>query len=98
VIDVDAPHGLPTMRQLIADGLLPRTVVSRTGGGGYQMFYGHPGGGVRILSGAGKGGLGVDSKADGGYVVVSPSVHPRTRKPYRWIGSFADGLTPLPQY
>jgi hypothetical protein len=75
VVDVDAPHGLPTMRQFIADGLLPRTVVQRTGGG-YQLVYKHPGGGTRIMSGAGKGGTGVDVKADDAYVVVAPSVHP----------------------
>jgi len=95
VVDVDAPHGLPVMRQYIADGLLPRTVAQRTGGGGYQLLYRHPG--VRIPSGAGKGGAGVDIKADGGYVVVAPSVHPRTRRPYRWIGSCTIDLTPLPQ-
>ena len=41
--------------------------------------------------------MGVDIKADGGYIVVSPSIHPRTGGPYQWIGSFADDLTPLPQ-
>jgi hypothetical protein len=97
VTDVDAPHGIPTMRQLIAEGLLPRTDVAATGGGGYQMFYRHPGPGVRIMSGAGKGGLGVDSKADGGYVVAAPSIHPRTGRPYRWI-SFSGDLVSLPRY
>jgi Bifunctional DNA primase/polymerase, N-terminal len=98
VVDVDAPHGLPAMRQLIAGGLLPRTTVQRTGGGGYQMVYKHPGTGTRIVSGAGKGGCGVDIKADDAYVVVAPSVHPRTRQRYRWIGSFSGELTPLPEY
>jgi hypothetical protein len=98
VVDVDAPHGLPTMRQLIADGLLPRTTVQRTGGGGYQLVYKHPGAGTRIMSGAGKGGCGVDIKADDAYVVVAPSVHPRTRRRYQWIGSFRGEFTPLPDY
>ena len=95
VVDVDAPHGLPTMRQLIRDGMLPRTVVQRTGSEGYHLLYRYPG--VRIPSGAGKGGTGVDIKADGGYIVAAPSVHPRTHKRYRWIGSCNDDLTPLPQ-
>jgi len=98
VVDVDAPHGLPTMRQLIADGLLPRTVVQRTGSGGYHLVYKHPGTGTRITSGAGKGGPGVDIKADDAYVVLAPSVHPRTRQRYQWIGSFSSELTPLPGY
>jgi hypothetical protein len=98
VIDVDAPHGLPTMRQLITDGLLPRTAVQRTGGGGYQLFYDHPGAGTRIVSGAGKGGTGVDIKADDAYVVVAPSTHLRTHRRYQWIRSFNGQLTPLPDY
>ena len=98
VVDVDAPHGIPTMRQLIADGLLPRTVVQRTGSDGYHLVYKHPGAGMRIMSGAGKGGLGVDIKADDAYVVVAPSVHPRTRQRYQWIGSFSGEPTSLPEY
>lgn len=98
VVDVDAPHGIPTMRQLIADGLLPRTVVQRTGSGGYHLVYKHPGAGTRIMSGAGKGGLGVDIKADDAYVIVAPSAHPRTRRRYQWIGPFNTELTPLPEY
>ena len=94
VIDVDAPHGIPTMRQLITDGMLPRTVVQRTGSDGYHLLYRHPG--VRIPSGAGKGGTGVDIKADGGYIVVAPSVHPRTRQPYAWLAPFTGELSPLP--
>ena len=98
VVDVDAPHGIPTMRQLIADGLLPRTAVQRTGSDGYHLVYKHPGAGMRIMSGAGKGGTGVDIKADDAYVVVAPSVHPRTRQRYQWVGPFSSELTPLPEY
>jgi hypothetical protein len=50
------------------------------------------------MSGAGKGGPGVDVKADGGYIVAAPSVHPATRRPYRWLGSPGDDLTPLPEF
>jgi hypothetical protein len=98
VVDVDAPHGLPTMRQLIADGLLPRTTIQQTGSGGYHLVYKHPGACTRIMSGAGKGGTGVDIKADDAYVVVAPSVHPRTRRRYQWIGSFRGELALLPDY
>jgi hypothetical protein len=96
-VDVDPPHGgLPTMRQLIADGHLPRTAAQRTGSGGYHLVYAHPG--VRIPSGAGKGGVGVDIKADGGYIVVAPSIHPKARRPYEWL-TLPDGdLSPLPHW
>jgi hypothetical protein len=95
VIDVDPP-GIGTMRMLVGEGVLPRTLAAVTGRGGYHMLYGHPGG--KIMSGAGKGGPGVDVKADGGYIVVAPSVHPSTRRPYRWLGSPGDDLTPLPEF
>jgi hypothetical protein len=96
VIDVDQrTGGLPTMRRLAAEGRLPSTVLQRTGGGGYHLVYGHPGG--RIHGGSGKGGPGIDVQADGKYIVVAPSVHPHTRKPYRWLVPFTGPLTPLPQ-
>ena len=93
VIDVDA-RGLPAMRQMIADGLLPRTLAQRTGSG-YHLVYAHPG--VRIASGPGKGGPGIDIKSDDAYIVVAPSVHPRTGRPYRWLGPLTEELAPLPQ-
>jgi hypothetical protein len=94
VIDVDA-HGIPAMRQMIASGLLPRTLTQRTGSG-YHLVYAHPG--VRIVSGPGKGGPGIDVKSDDAYIVAAPSVHPRTGRPYRWLGPLTDELAPLPQY
>jgi hypothetical protein len=93
VIDVDA-YGLPAMRQMIADGLLPRTLAQRTGSG-YHLVYAHPG--VRIASGPGKGGPGIDIKSDDAYIVAAPSVHPRTRRPYRWLGPLTGELARLPQ-
>ena len=93
VIDVDA-RGLPAMRQMIADGLLPRTLAQRTGSG-YHLVYAHPG--VRIASGPGKGGPGIDIKSDDAYIVAAPSVHPRTGRPYRWLGPLTGELARLPQ-
>lgn len=95
VIDVDPP-GIETMRRLVSDGVLPRTVAAVTGRGGYHLVYAHPGG--KITSGAGKGGPGVDIKADGGYIVTAPSVHPATRRPYQWLTPFGDDLAPLPEF
>jgi hypothetical protein len=95
VIDVD-PGGLALMRDLVRAGQLPRTLAAQTGRGGYHLIYAHPGG--KIMSGAGKGGEGIDIKADAAYVVVAPSVHPGTRQPYHWLSPFTDPLTPLPPY
>ena len=94
VIDVDA-RGLPAMRQMITDGLLPRTLAQRTGSG-YHLVYAHPG--VRIASGPGKGGPGIDVKSDDAYIVAAPSVHPRTGRPYRWLGPLTGDLASLPRY
>ncbi len=94
VIDVDA-RGIPAMRQMIADGQLPRTLTQRTGSG-YHLVYAHPG--VRIASGPGKGGPGIDVKSDDAYIVAAPSIHPRTGRPYQWLGSLTDDLAPLPRY
>jgi hypothetical protein len=92
VIDVDAPDGLPTMRALMAGGTLPRTLAQRSGGGGFHLVYGHPG--VRIPTVPGKGGKGIDIKADGGCLVVAPSLHSRTGCRYEWAAEYA--VTPLP--
>lgn len=74
----DAAHR--TMTKLDKRGLLPATLMSRTGSGGLHLFYSHPGG--QVMSGARKYGDGVDSKADGGYIVAAPSVAPSG--PYDW--------------
>jgi hypothetical protein len=94
VADVDQA-GIPAMRQMVADGILPRTMAAASGGGGYHLVYAHPG--RKVMSGAGKIAPGIDSKADGAYIVVAPSVHPRTRKPYQWLGTLTGDLAPMPQ-
>jgi hypothetical protein len=58
--------------------------------------YAHPG--VRIASGPGKGGLGIDVKSDDAYIVAAPSVHPGTGRPYHWLGPLTGELARLPQY
>jgi len=59
------------------------TAAVASGGGGWHLYYRHPGGTVpsRPLPGY----IGIDIKADGGYVVAPPSIHPSTGRPYRWV-------------
>ncbi|MEV6694175.1 bifunctional DNA primase/polymerase [Micromonospora sp. NPDC051196] len=88
VVDVDPAHdGAATLVRLIAAGLIPPTARVRTGSGGLHLYYRHPGRRVPCSQGKpGQGlGPGIDVRADGGYVVLPPSVHPRTGRPYRWI-------------
>ncbi|MFC9087056.1 bifunctional DNA primase/polymerase [Nocardiopsis dassonvillei] len=84
VVDIDGRNGgNDTMRDLINGGLLPETRSVRTGSGdGWHFHYHHPGG--RITSGTNKAGQGIDVKADDAYVILPPSVHPRTGRPYLW--------------
>ncbi|RKR91770.1 bifunctional DNA primase/polymerase-like protein [Micromonospora pisi] len=88
VVDIDPRNGGDTaMRNLIVAGLLPATAHVVTGSGGRHLYYQHPG--TPIPCSQGKPGMGlgpgIDVKADGGYVVLPPSVHPATGRRYRWI-------------
>src|SRR5438445_1681028 len=71
-------------------GSLPVTLTAATGGGGWHLFFTHPGGGVELRNTAGRlPGIseslpGVDLRADGGYVVAAPSRH-RSGAAYRWV-------------
>jgi hypothetical protein len=98
VVDVDPRNGGQVDRELMAP-----TATVATGGGGWHLYYRHPG---HSLLPALPGRPGVDVKADGGYVVAPPSVHPGTRRPYRWVGgrgvdemapALRAVLTPSPQ-
>jgi hypothetical protein len=80
VVDVDPRNGGRMDRAL----MLPTAAVA-TGGGGWHLYYRHPG--TRTLA-ALPGRAGVDLKGDGGYVTAPPSVHPDTGKPYRWAGDW----------
>ncbi|MGC8960204.1 MAG: bifunctional DNA primase/polymerase [Chloroflexia bacterium] len=60
-------------------GPLPRTVESLTGGGGRHILFRCPNS-MRC----GKLAEGIDIKANGGYIIVPPSVHPNGR-PYVWL-------------
>jgi hypothetical protein len=81
VVDIDPRNGGRIDRELMAP-----TATVATGGGGWHLYYRHPG--HRLLP-ALPGRAGVDVKADGGYVVAPPSIHPATGQPYRWVGGRA---------
>ena len=84
VIDVDPGHGGgESLAGLVTEGLTPPTACVRTGSGGWHLYYRHPGGTVPSRPMPGRAGI--DVKADGGYVVAPPSIHPRTGRPYEWL-------------
>ncbi len=84
VLDIDPRNGgkdnLLELEQ--KHGELPLTVGSLTGGGGAHIFFLHPGGVIKHKALA----PGVEVKADGGYVVAPPSIHP-TGELYLWEGA-----------
>lgn len=91
VLDVDPRHGGPEALQALVDqhGVLPPGPRSVTGSGGWHFYFQHPG--KPLGNSASKVGPGLDVKADGGYVVVPPSVHV-TGVSYRWDTDPADGM------
>lgn len=90
VIDVD-PEGL----DFIKTKSIPPTPTQRTGRGGLHFFFKHPGGHVNSDS---KIFPGIDSKGDGGQVIVNPSIH-ESGNMYEWIISpFEQSLAEAPQW
>lgn len=86
VVDVDPRHG--GTRSLASltrrHGPLPITLTcySGRGDGGRHFYFGHRGEvSTRRLREIAPG---VDVKTSRGYIVLPPSLHPATRKPYRW--------------
>ena len=78
VIDIDPRNGGRLLPEL-----MPPTRCVSTGADGWHLYYRHPGGPLaKDLKH--RGYPGIDVKADGGYVVAPPSIHPGTRRPYRW--------------
>jgi hypothetical protein len=88
VVDVDVRHGGDPQQ---AYGTNPTGLIQRTGSGGWHLFYTYPpnGGWVSNRTNAKDG---IDVRADGGYVVVPPSVHD-TGGRYVWT---AEGEPQLP--
>jgi hypothetical protein len=77
LIDIDPGHG----GRYDPDLMAPTRCVA-TGNHGWHLYYRHPA--RPVLSRPLPGAVGVDVKADGGYAVLPPSVHPTTHLPYRW--------------
>ena len=78
-IDIEKQDLWPVLTDLSVKDMASRTWVQRTGGGGYHILFRGEAksfkidGFVEIRSGSGQ------------YVVVSPSIHPESGKPYEWV-------------
>mgnify|MGYP006278692985 CR=1 FL=1 len=93
VLDVDPRDGGDaSLANLEAEhGPLPTTLVTRTGSGGSHYWFACPDGGLHSR----KPYQGIDFKADGGYVVAPPSIHPNGQA-YRFESSDWTVQLPLP--
>lgn len=89
VLDIESYCSIPI------DELLrryPTQMISRTGTGGYHLFYLYPNGVSKI---ANRVGIfeGADIRADGGFIVLPPTRHPNG-KLYEWIKKGPLGVFP----
>lgn len=73
----------------------PTQLISRTGSGGYHLFYQYP---TKVSHIGNRVGLfdGIDLRADGGFIVLPPTVHPSGGR-YEWVqrgmaGAFPNSL------
>lgn len=93
-LDVDPGHGGDdTLATLEAThGRLPATVEAITGGGGRHLLFRWPnlGPNQRLTNSAGRLGPGLDVRAQGGQIVVAPTLHPNGRR-YQWEASSRPG-------
>lgn len=88
VVDVDGPQGEDALARL---GEMPPTPSSSTGKGRHLLFL-RPAEGMRNT--AGKLGPQLDTRADGGYIVAPPSLHPSGAR-YAWSPDAHPLRTPL---
>lgn len=83
-VDIDDQNGKDGYRSLVewqnVHGSLPITLSAQTGRGGIHYFYRSP----KALKNTANPEKSIDIRADGGYVVAPPSVHPNGRK-YCWL-------------
>ena len=95
VLDVDKRSGgIETLHRLEEQHGAIETRKAQTGGGGFHYYFEYPQNG-QVKSGAGKGGEGIDVKAEGGYVIAPPSSH-SSGGTYQWLNG--DGVAELPEW
>jgi hypothetical protein len=88
-------EGEDSFERLCRDTGLPTSTVSAvTGRGGRHYFYAYPEDRLAPSVPLGPRGYpGIEVKGDGGCVVVEPSIHPDTGRPYSFEHSTAPGTT-----
>jgi hypothetical protein len=99
VIDLDLPDAESSLERLASLGLSLSPTLTVITGGGRHLYFAcdrHLSNTTRRLPGLGEDLLGIDLRADGGYVVGPPSIH-ITSTTYRWVDPEARPA-PLPHW
>ena len=89
VLDVESYCKIP-IEELLKK--FPTQMISKTGSGGYHLFYQYPQGVSKVSNRVGIFD-GADIRADGGFIVLPPTVHPNGNK-YEWVKQGAPGTFP----
>ena len=99
VLDPDGEEGEESLRRLERQHEpLPTTPEVLTGGGGRHLYFQQVPG---LRNTAKRLGPGIDTRAEGGYVIAPPSTHPVTGRRYEWsVDGHPDevALAPLPAW
>ncbi len=90
ILDIDPRHGGDESAPDLGLRDYP-TVTAITGGGGWHLYYRHPGVPVPNKVGIAPG---VDVRGDGGYVVAPPSIH-RSGQRYVWESGYEPSEHPI---
>jgi Bifunctional DNA primase/polymerase, N-terminal/Primase C terminal 1 (PriCT-1) len=94
VLDVDGESGDASLRSLVEQhGDEWTRTLAVTTARGQHLYFSHPGSGNAIRTNAGKLGVGLDVRGDGGYALVPPSTHP-SGTPYEWTSPLNE-LAPI---
>lgn len=101
VVDLDVKTYKPNVNELMEAGLpvtrelLERTMISKTGGGGFHFLFNYSESDIRnsvgIISGS---GWSVDIRGEGGYIVVPPSRH-ESGNLYSWVRDASLATLPM---
>ncbi len=70
---------------ILKHGRLPDTLQQQTGSGGRHFIFKRPPD-INLRQSRSMIAPGLDVKTGNGYIVVAPSIHPETKRPYFWDG------------
>ena len=93
-LDLDAGGSESYARLTEKWGQLPETANAETGSGGMHILL-RIGGSITNRVGILPG---VDIRGDGGQIVVAPSIHPKTGRPYIWVRHPREGIAEAPDW